>query len=117
MGYYGIYTKVCVSTWAFPLQTMEEGRNRRARRYYPRVNPLTRFETERKFRRRYRLDKEKVREIADDFGRSRYAPRGMRSGGGLSNEERVSNFSPLYINVLYSVTVTVLSATILYFSN
>lgn len=60
------------------------------REYFPRVNPLERFHREEKFRRRYRLDKESVRQLAADFGNSDFAGRGLGSGGGISNEERVS---------------------------
>lgn len=69
---------------------MAEGRRARTPKiYYPRINPLIRFETEGKFRRRYRLEKQCVRDLAEEFGQSDFAPQGLRSGGGLSHEERV----------------------------
>ena len=64
----------------------------RARReYYPRVNPLQRY-NDQKFRRRYRLDKKSVIEIAEDFGRSQFATKGTRHSGGLSHGERVGHY-------------------------
>lgn len=87
-------------------------RQRRAKRFYPRINPLIRFETEGKFRRRYRLDKETVRELAEDFGASDFAPQGLRSGGGMSHEERVcinAKNKKFILNLLfmYSMALTV----------
>lgn len=68
-------------------------RERRERHFYPRINPIYMdwFETEGKFCRRYRFDKGTVREVAEGFSNSQFAPKGMRSGGALSSEERVSD--------------------------
>lgn len=63
---------------------------RRTREFYERVNPLVRFEREEKFRRRYRLTKNTVRELAAEFGQTLFATRGYQSGGGLTHEERVT---------------------------
>lgn len=60
------------------------------RQFYERVNPLERFEREDKFRRRYRLTKALVRELAQEFGNSEFATRGFQSGGGITHEERVT---------------------------
>ena len=65
-------------------------RPRAKKRYFPRVDVLSRYEDKRQFRRRFRLNTEIVEEIAADFGRSEFAPLGCTRGGGLSHVQRVS---------------------------
>ena len=61
---------------------------RSQRVFEKRVDPLVKFDTE-KFRSRYRLSKEAVLDLAEDFGRSRFASKGKGRGGGLSNQLKV----------------------------
>ena len=65
-------------------------RPRAKKRYFPRVDVLSRYEDKRQFRRRFRLNTEIVEQIAADFGRSEFAPLGCTRGGGLSHVQRVS---------------------------
>ena len=53
-----------------------------------RVDPLVKFDKE-KFHSRYRLSKEVVLDLAEDFGRSRFASKGKGRGGGISNQLKV----------------------------
>ena len=57
---------------------------------HPRVKPMVRYQGEGKFRKRFRLSREKVHELAADFGRAQFATQGTSIGGGLSHEEHVS---------------------------
>ena len=66
-----------------------------------RNNPLVYYDTERKFRRRYRLEKQAVRDLAFEFGQSRFATKGLRNGGGLSHVERVSTILIVTIVIEY----------------
>ena len=53
-----------------------------------RVDPLVKFDKE-TFHSRYRLSKEVVLDLAEDFGRSRFASKGKGRGGGISNQLKV----------------------------
>lgn len=79
---------------------MDGRRGGRRREYFPRISPLERYHVEEKFRRRYRLSKECVRQLAEDFGNSRFALQGYRSGGGLSHDERVITFCYCYCQII-----------------
>lgn len=65
------------------------GGRRRKKVYYPRVNPMTRYE-DNKFIARYRVSKDVVRKLAQEFGNSGLCSTSSRRGGALSVEERVS---------------------------
>lgn len=65
------------------------GGRRRTKVYYPRVNPMSRYD-DKKFIARYRVSKEVVRKLAREFRASGLCSTYSRRGGGLSVEERVS---------------------------
>ena len=70
---------------------------RRPKEYYDRVNPMNRY-TDEKFRSRYRLSKEIIRQLADGFARSRFAVGlGTGIGGGIGHEARVRNLLLKYL--------------------
>lgn len=66
-----------------------ETRRRRRKVYFPRVNPMKRYD-DTKFMARYRLSKEIVSELAAEFKASGLCSTSTPRGGGLSVEERVS---------------------------
>lgn len=75
---------------------MAARRERRRKTFYPRVNPMTRYDSQ-KFIERYRVSKEIVTEISENFVVSGYCSTGLSPrGGGLSVEERVSLLYMLY---------------------
>lgn len=68
---------------------MDVDRARRPKTFFPRVNPMTRYD-EQKFGERYRLPKATVRLLAANYEASGLCATRLDSrGGGLSAEERV----------------------------
>lgn len=64
-----------------------------ARRIFrDRKDPFEEYERESEFRRRYRLSKAAVEELAEEFGRSQWASKGTKKAKGLSHRERVKQF-------------------------
>lgn len=59
------------------------------KKFRERKDPFIEYERETDFRRRYRLSKEIVENLADEFGRSAWATKGSRKAKGLSHRERV----------------------------
>lgn len=55
-----------------------------------RKDPFEEYPKETDFRRRYRLTKDAVQGLADEFGQSVWATKGTKKAKGLSHRERVS---------------------------
>ena len=75
---------------------MELGRKRRE--FFPRINPMRRFNPD-KFVQRYRIDKETAKELARDYEASQYFTGGDPRGGGITAEERVSIMLSVNVNM------------------
>ena len=80
---------------------MDRHRARRKRTFFKHINPLERFDDD-KFIRRYRIDKQSVREMAQNFGQSGFcSTRGDTRGAGLTVEERVCTYAISHQNHNY----------------
>lgn len=66
----------------------EAGRPERV--FRERKNPFEDFLSDVAFRQRYRLSRELVKNLSDEFGRSEFSTKGTKSSKGLSHAERVS---------------------------
>lgn len=67
------------------------------KKFRERKDPFKEYERESDFRRRYRLSKESVEALADEFGQSVWSTKGTKKAKGLSHRERVSNYRLLNI--------------------
>lgn len=68
----------------------------RRRIFRERKDPFDEYQREGEFRRRYRLSKDTVQNLSDEFGRSQWASKGTKKAKGLSHRERVNTISEIY---------------------